>query len=161
MLKKFYVLFLGLIIVFSFPGFAFSIGVPQSRPSNVNATDGSYHDKIRISWDSVLNTTYYEVYRYTSNDSTKAKKNGSVDDPVTYFDDTTAIFGTTYHYWVKACNGVGCTDYSFSSDSGYREADADVRIVDSRLYVINTYKPGNDVDTIPAAFQATRSPVTR
>ena len=33
-----------------------------------------------------------------------------------------AEVGTTYFYWVKACNGYGCSDDS-ASDTGYRRRE--------------------------------------
>jgi fibronectin type 3 domain-containing protein len=87
-------------------------------PTNVQATDGTYSDRVRISWSSVAGATAYEVWRHTSNSSGSATKIG--DPTSSPFDDTTAVTGTTYYYWVKAKNAANTSGFSFSN-SGYRQ----------------------------------------
>ena len=90
-----------------------------SAPSGVSATDGTYADKVQVSWNASNGATSYLVYRNSSNSSSGASVVGSPG--ASPYDDTTAIAGTTYYYWVKACSGAGCSDFS-SSDSGYLAA---------------------------------------
>jgi subtilisin family serine protease len=90
-----------------------------SNPLNISASDGEYVDKVRISWLSSENTTYYQVFRSYRNDSTSATQVGSIDHPSLLYDDTSADPGVKYYYWVKACNGFNCSDFS-ASDSGWR-----------------------------------------
>jgi len=90
---------------------------PPLPPSNVQASDGTYDDKVRITWNSVAEATSYEIYRATSSGGNKSKL-GEVSG--TSFDDTSASPGTTYYYWAKSCNGFGCsTEYS-SYNTGWR-----------------------------------------
>jgi fibronectin type 3 domain-containing protein len=95
---------------------------PPSAPTGVTASDGTYTDKVRVSWNAASGATYYEVYRNTSSSHTgETMLTGSQSSSP--YDDTSAVAGTTYTYWVKACNVGGCSGYS-SSDSGYRAISA-------------------------------------
>lgn len=89
-------------------------------PTSVTASDGTFTDKVVVSWDSAANATYYQVFRNTSN-TTSGASTLSNNHSASPFNDTTAVAGTLYYYWVKACNTTGCSDYS-PSDSGYRAA---------------------------------------
>jgi subtilisin family serine protease len=90
-----------------------------SYPLNISASDGEYVDKVRIFWSSTENTSYYQVFRSYRNDSTSATQIGSINHPSLLYDDTSADPGVKYYYWVKACNEIYCSDYSFSND-GWR-----------------------------------------
>jgi len=90
-------------------------------PTGVSATDGSYSDRVRVSWTASSGATAYEIWRYTSNDSGYASK--IADDTASPYDDMSAAAGTVYWYWVKAKNASGTSGFS-SSDSGYRPCAA-------------------------------------
>ncbi|MHB0946250.1 MAG: SUMF1/EgtB/PvdO family nonheme iron enzyme, partial [Sedimentisphaerales bacterium] len=87
-------------------------------PGGVSASDGTYTDKVRVSWDSYeIPDSSYRVYRSTSSTGTKTAL-GSWQTS-TIYDDSSAIAGTTYYYWVRgALSGVE-SDYS-SYDTGWR-----------------------------------------
>jgi fibronectin type 3 domain-containing protein len=90
--------------------------IKPTPPSSIQASDGSYEDKVRVYWSTSWGATSYEVYRATSVGGTKTK----IGSPSgTVYDDATAFPGTTYYYWVKACNGPRCSDFS-SHDTGWR-----------------------------------------
>ncbi|HSR33108.1 MAG TPA: sialidase family protein, partial [Anaerolineae bacterium] len=89
---------------------------PPTAPSNVQASDGAFIDRVHITWASSPGATYYEVYRAISLEDTRTLL-GSSSAP--WYDDTTAVAGTSYFYWVKACNDRGCSDYS-AHDDGWR-----------------------------------------
>ncbi|MFA7407812.1 MAG: hypothetical protein WCY93_08375 [Anaerolineaceae bacterium] len=91
---------------------------PPAVPTGVAASDGTYTDKVRVTWNASNGATYYRVFRNTSNTHTGETVLVS-NHPASPFDDTTATPGTSYYYWVKACNTVGCSDYSIV-DTGYR-----------------------------------------
>ena len=92
---------------------------PPAAPTGVSATDGTYSDKVAVTWNASSGATAYEVWRHTSNSSGSASK---IADPTgTSYDDTSAVAGTTYYYWVKAKNAGGTSGFS-SSDSGYRQS---------------------------------------
>jgi RHS repeat-associated protein len=90
---------------------------PLSPPSGVTATDGTYTDKVRITWTAVTGATSYQVYR--SQYSSSGYEN--VGTPTsTSFDDTNATAGITYYYKVKSYNATsGTSELSTSYDSGY------------------------------------------
>ena len=93
-------------------------------PAGVAATDGTYTDKVVVSWNASTGATHYHVYRSESSTGTKTSL-GSWQTGRTY-NDTTATPGTTYYYWVTAAtssSGANASDYS-SSDSGWRALSA-------------------------------------
>jgi surface protein len=87
-----------------------------SPPTNVQASDGTFPDKVQITWTASLGATSYKVFRATSAGGVKTLL-GSLAG--TTFNDTAATPGTTYYYWVKACRGAVCSDFS-ASDTGRR-----------------------------------------
>ena len=85
-------------------------------PANVQATDGTYTNKVRITWNSVSGATRYYVYRSTSSSGTYSSL-GYVTG--LYKDDTSVTPGTTYYYKVKAYNNGRYSAYS-AYNSGWR-----------------------------------------
>jgi hypothetical protein len=104
-------------------GYAASALTSPSDPTGVDASDGIYMDKVRISWDQTEGAAYYEVYR-TAVDSPPENGDQPLADDVsiTRYDDFSTEENVTYYYWVKACNSAGCSDFS-DSDDGWREAN--------------------------------------
>ena len=91
-------------------------GVPIT-PLGVTATDGTYLDRVVVTWSTVSNATRYAVYRNTIDiPDTAANLSGGI--PTTSYDDTTATPEQTYWYWVRAGNSNGWSSLS-SSDSGF------------------------------------------
>ncbi len=102
-----------------------------SVPAGVQASDGTFTDKVRLTWSAVDGAEAYEVFRADSDDSGAATLLGQTS--VAQYDDATAAAPektggckptTTdhdYYYWVKA--GSSCGESGFSaSDNGYRGA---------------------------------------
>jgi len=88
-------------------------------PKNIIASDGTFTNKIFVTWSACSNATKYVVYRNTAdNISGAADVSGEITN--TYFDDVTAFFGHTYFYWIKAGYDTGWSDLSVS-DSGYKQ----------------------------------------
>jgi len=92
-----------------------------SPPTGVSASDGTYTDKVMISWTASEGATFYKVFR-NSSDSHTGELELTSDHPSSPYNDTSAISETPYFYWVKACNSADCSDYS-NVDSGYRGAN--------------------------------------
>ncbi len=91
---------------------------PAVPPTYVTASEGSLTDKVRITWETSSDAAFFQVFRST----TDSLPDASIligDHPASPFDDTSAVPGITYHYWIKACNIGGCSGFS-SSVSGRR-----------------------------------------
>ena len=88
-------------------------------PTNVTATKGTVSDRVHITWTIPTGATGFEVYRSTTNNSSTAVKITTTDATGSFFDDLTAVSGTTYFYWVKAKNSSGTSGFSVVA-SGYR-----------------------------------------
>jgi hypothetical protein len=101
----------------------YQASVVPNAPSNVSATDGTYTDKILVTWVCPDGATTCKVYRNTSDDSGSATLIATLEDVVSFEDhvtleDNPPSVGTIYYYWVKAANDTGESDFS-ESDSGY------------------------------------------
>jgi peptide/nickel transport system substrate-binding protein len=97
-------------------------------PTNVQASDGTYTNKVLVTWTAASGATSYKVYRGSTATVSDASLLGGLT--VTTFNDTTATPGLTYYYWVKACKGPVCSDYS-SSDTGWRGMTAPTNVAAS------------------------------
>lgn len=88
---------------------------PPNPPTNVLATDGTYSDRVNITWNASTNATSYEVYRATSASGSKTK----IGNPsVTSYADFSITCPNIYYYWIKAVGAGGASDFS-SSNTGY------------------------------------------
>jgi hypothetical protein len=118
----------------------YALGIPDT-PTNVSATDGTYTDKVVVTWTKSSGATGYKIYRdgellatvgdvATYNDSTAAA--GSITAGTASASDGTSSSyvtlsvsgestsnGTTYSYTVKATNSAGDSSAS-TADNGYR-----------------------------------------
>ena len=93
-----------------------TVNDPPTVPSGLIASDGTYTNKVVMSWKAVVSATSYQIFRHTINDSASAGQIGTTGS--TTYNDTDAVAGTTYYYWVKATNSIGASGFS-SSDSGW------------------------------------------
>jgi peptidoglycan/xylan/chitin deacetylase (PgdA/CDA1 family) len=96
---------------------AMAAPAPQA-PTGVSASDGTFTDRIRVTWSATAGATAYEVWRNTTSSSGGAARIGT-DIVATTFDDASAKPATTYWYWVKAKNASGTSALS-TADSGRR-----------------------------------------
>ncbi len=87
-----------------------------SAPTGVSASDGTYPDKIRVTWNISPDATSYEIWRGIEPLLFNAGQIALLPNPP--FDDYGVIPATTYYYWVKASNS-SCSSDPSSSDSGY------------------------------------------
>ena len=85
-------------------------------PTGVSASDGTFSDRVRITWNASAGATGYWVYRNTAA-SPPATEIAWVGSPG--YDDSTVVPGQTYWYWVRAANAYGWSTYS-SFDTGFR-----------------------------------------
>lgn len=88
-------------------------------PGGVSASDGTYSDKVRVTWNAVTPpsgtaaVTEYKLYRALStiSDPELATLIATITAPTVQYDDTTAVAGTTYNYWVVATNGTQTSNF--------------------------------------------------
>jgi hypothetical protein len=103
----------------SYPGSGYcgSIDPILTIPTGVNASDGTYTDRIIVSWQAVSNASSYEVWRYAESNRAAA---GMIGETTTNgYNDGTSSQGVYYYYWVRAKNANGYGSYS-ASDSGWK-----------------------------------------
>ena len=88
-------------------------------PTGISASDGTYSDKVTVTWNAVVTATgiaavtAYKVYRALSTitDPNSATLIATVTAPTVTYDDTSAVQGTTYNYWVVATNGTDTSNF--------------------------------------------------
>ncbi len=99
-------------------------------PTGVIATDGEYTDSVIISFNEVIGATSYNIYRseVPTAQPSYLHKHADLED-LTY-EDTSAIAGIKYYYYVKAqrrANGYTTSGELSDFDTGYAgELDIDV-----------------------------------
>ncbi len=130
---------------------------PMGIPDDVEASDGRYDDRIRVSWDSVSEADKYYIYRNTSS-------SGSYDyigkTSSTYYDDRDSQLqeGTKYYYKVRALRTFPYEQLSNYSDydRGYLEEKEEVeQIVIPDIKQIVSTPSGNVGDTFQFAVKLT------
>ncbi|MEM4501068.1 MAG: S8 family serine peptidase, partial [Thermofilaceae archaeon] len=102
------------------PALTVKISAPPSVPPGISASDGTFLDRVRISWSAVSGAAWYEVYRSFSREA-----GYSIIASVTgiEYNDTNVIPGQHYWYTVKACNECGCSAFS-SADEGWAKPNS-------------------------------------
>ncbi len=115
-------------------------------PTGVSASDGTYTDKVQVSWNASSGATYYEVYRNTPTPAATSPLGSPSASP---YDDMSGTAGTTYWYFIKACNTAGCSGFS-SSDSGYRNQGP---LTPSNFRMINTTQTSITIGWIMSAMK--------
>lgn len=98
---------------------------PPAMPTGVSASDGTYADKVVVSWGDVAGEDSYQVFRCADATTGSCSEIATPTADVTAYDDTGANSDGTMHYYrVKACSSAGgCSAYS-DYDSGYRQVVA-------------------------------------
>ncbi len=93
-------------------------------PTGVVASDDVPLEVVRVNWDPVVGSSFYEVWRSTTDEVGSARLvRGRLEG--TLFLDSQTVPGITYHYWVRAVNPAGASVFS-ASDSGLRNRLAPV-----------------------------------
>ncbi|MEN3009651.1 MAG: fibronectin type III domain-containing protein [Candidatus Bipolaricaulaceae bacterium] len=88
------------------------------EPTNVQASDGSYLDRIVITWDPVPGATYYQIFRDPGADPTcRGDLCFLAMADTNMYEDLVVRAGLRYRYAVRACNGYGCSAPS-ATDTG-------------------------------------------
>jgi len=84
-------------------------GLAPAPPAEFTVTDGTFPDRVRLTWSPVAQAGSYEVWRGPSatGEFTLLAKTA-----YTAYDDTSVVPGTTYWYKVRACNRAGCGEFT-------------------------------------------------
>lgn len=85
-----------------------------NTPAGISASDGTYVNKIRITWKAVSGAAAYDVYRCETCCGAKIKIGSS---STLAYDDLDVNHGD-YYYWVKANDASGTSEFSLP-DIGY------------------------------------------
>ena len=95
---------------------SFSLNNALNPPANVTASDGTYTDKVVITWNELLGAEKYYIYRSTESETGYTKIGETTQ---TAYEDTTASTDTTYHYKVSAYSEEKGESEMSQSNSGY------------------------------------------
>ena len=87
---------------------------------DVSASDGTYTDKVRVTWTSIQAAESYTLYRGTSEAGYSTSQSNLT---TTSYDDTNAVRGTLYYYWVKAVAPIDESSMG-GPNTGYRNYSA-------------------------------------
>ncbi|MFM7260680.1 MAG: hypothetical protein ACKO3W_08760, partial [bacterium] len=87
-------------------------------PTGVAASDGTFTDKVRVTWTPSVGAVGYSIWRAVGS-ATPVLLGQTSGENQTTFDDTTAAVATTYSYSVKAVSVLGATGFS-TADTGVR-----------------------------------------
>jgi fibronectin type 3 domain-containing protein len=103
-----------------------------ARPEELEVGSGD-PEKVSIVWESQVGAGIYRVYRSASTDSSTATALGDWQVS-SIFQDDTAVYGQTYHYWIRAATDATQDRVSplSSAVSGYRGVPATDGLVSSR-----------------------------
>lgn len=91
-----------------------------SPPPSMSASDGTFSDRVRLEWTAGSGATSYDVRRGTSANFASATLLGNTASLA--FDDTSAVPGTTYRYWIVSKNSTGTSLNPAGPDTGFRTA---------------------------------------
>ncbi|HKS37484.1 MAG TPA: PQQ-binding-like beta-propeller repeat protein, partial [Verrucomicrobiae bacterium] len=90
-------------------------------PSSVNATLRTRVTDVRVSWNSVIGASAYQVFRSATTNVAQAALLGELTGQL-FFDDNSAIPETAYTYWIKAKNVTGVSPFSAPASGMRRQA---------------------------------------
>jgi len=126
-----------------------------SAPTSLNASDGTYTDKVLLSWTPSSGATSYKIYRSASNSSASAMQLDA--STMVSYSDTSAVANVTYYYWVKASNAYG--DSAFSTGDSGRRAVAVTVSFDAQGGTVSpssqTYAVGSTYGSLPTPTRST------
>ncbi|MDP9173312.1 MAG: cellulase family glycosylhydrolase [Planctomycetota bacterium] len=82
-----------------------------TAPAAIEATGGTQSGNVQLTWTPAMGAASYQVWRGVVNDIGQATKIAA-GILSTLYNDTTAISGQTYFYWIRARNLVGAGLFS-------------------------------------------------
>jgi len=97
------------------PEKGYALASKPETPKNIEASNGIFSNRVRVSKYTVPLATTYKIYRSTDKNKTGQLVRTTTDSK---WDDFTVTPGVTYFYRVMACNRRGYSDHS-KHDSGF------------------------------------------
>lgn len=83
----------------------YKLSIVSNSNISFSASDGTFNDKVAMSWTAVPGASGYRVYRGTTTSFGSATQIASIGfdggTPATTYNDTTAVPTTPYQYWVR------------------------------------------------------------
>jgi hypothetical protein len=121
-----------------------------------SASDGTFGDKVRVTWPSTITDgTGYQIVRSTTNSTSTGTTLATVAGDVFTYDDTTAVPGTTYFYFIRA-QQPGSVGYRFmtaTGDAGFRTVSTQAPVANAgpNQTVSDNDRSGDEVVTLDAS----------
>jgi len=86
------------------------------KPTGIKATDGTFTDRVRVTFNTVADATVYRLFRCLTIGQTCGSPIGFPKTGT--FDDTRGVAGTVYFYRVRACTKTSCGKFS-AANTGF------------------------------------------
>lgn len=107
-------------------------------PAGLTATDGTYSNRIDITWNAADGANGYDLWRsYSTNASVQIGTNLSS----TIYQDTTVVTNVIYYYKAKSRNAYGVSTNFSNTDSGYSGTSLTTTMRRALLVGIDNYSP--------------------
>jgi hypothetical protein len=90
------------------------------------ASDDTFSDKVRLNWSTIASAQAHRIFRSTTNTFASASQIAQVTGPTVLFDDTTAVAGTQYFYWIQTQQFTGTSPFKLWSgpEAGRRQGSS-------------------------------------
>jgi fibronectin type 3 domain-containing protein len=91
-----------------------------AAPTGISASDGTYTNKVQVTWNAVSGATGYRIWRSASANIASGSNLVEMAITGTTYDDLTAAKtpGALLYYWVQAVSNTSASGFS-TNDSGY------------------------------------------
>ena len=121
------------------------VTIGPATPQNVSASDGTYTDRVRVSWSPVLGAGEYWLFRRTCPTCSLAAIGTT---GANFYDDVGAVQACGYEYLVASVTPDGKSSRLSSPDSGYRGFETPANLTASDDEVENVHLSW---DAVPGA----------
>ena len=111
-------------------------------PTHVDASDGTYNDKIEVTWSAVSSATAYNVY-VSQSVSSEQQYLGETANTAVYIEGSTP--GAVLYIWIYSVNTFG-ESATGTYDTGYIATDAEATVPDAPD--LTSAQPGNGRATL-------------
>ena len=89
------------------------------KPENVSATDGTYSDKVVVTWSAAGGAVKYKVLRNSSGNTNDVMDVLSSSVTSSTYTDSTVAQGQVYYYWIQSADSGDIWGNFSTPDSGY------------------------------------------